>query len=150
VRKGITYVIKTGTVDSRLDDLNGGIIADLDARIDGQRDLGQTEGAGVGACAGAVHLEDGDHGVGHVDGDGAEAEVDVEEGGQVAGVPARLDGDGAAGYGPEGAVRGGRHAAAWTRTVSSSARGLWGRCLWGLRGRVGVDLHGYIHCMPYG
>lgn len=48
----------------------------------------------------------------HVGWDGAETEVDVEEGGFVALEPAGLDAEGAAGGGPVGAVGGGGDAAA--------------------------------------
>lgn len=48
----------------------------------------------------------------HVGRDGAETEVDVEEGGFVALEPARLNAEGAAGCGPVGTVAGGGDAAA--------------------------------------
>lgn len=89
--------------------LNGGIVTSLDTRVDGQRHLGQTDSARVRVCAGADDLEGRDHWVAHVLGPpvgpvGAVAEVDVDKGGLVALEPTRLDGDGAAGGGPEGAV----------------------------------------------
>lgn len=54
--------------------------------------------------AGAGDLEDLLHREGVVERDGALAEVDVEEGGGVAGEPAGLDTDGATGDGPEGSI----------------------------------------------
>lgn len=105
-------------MDCRLYDLDGRVVAYLHGGVCWERDLWQTEGAGVGPLAGTGDLKDGHHGEGHVGGAavgavGAEAKVDVEEGGGVALEPAGLDGDGAAGYGPEGAVARGAHAAAW-------------------------------------
>lgn len=99
---------------SRLNDLNSRQITHLD--IDGvvrQRHLGQAEGAGVGVAGGTDDLEGREHGEGDVGWLRAEAHVDVDEGGGVAGEPAGLDSDGAAVYGPFGAVGGGGHAAAW-------------------------------------
>jgi len=67
-------------------------------------------------------LKDGNHREGHVGwsaswSGGAKSEVHVEECGGVALEPAGLEGDGAASYGPEGAVCGCGHAAAWEEGV---------------------------------
>lgn len=97
----------------RLDDLDGGVVPNVGREIGRQRHLRKAPAALVLLIAGTRDLEDWQHGEGVVEWDGACAEVDVEEGGRVAGKPAGLDADGAAGDGPEGAVRGDGHAAAW-------------------------------------
>lgn len=114
---GGTYGKERGAVDGELDDLDGGVVAGLDGRVDGQGHLREADGARVGVLAGAEDLEDGDHGEGHVDGTavgavGAEAHVDVHEGCRVALEPARLPGEGAACCRPVGSVLGHAHAAA--------------------------------------
>lgn len=92
-----------------LNDLDGGVVPRLDGGVCGERHLGQADGARVGVLAGPEDLEGRDHGEAHVPGAivravGAEAHVDVEEGGGVALEPARLEGEGAARRGPVGAV----------------------------------------------
>ena len=77
-----------------------------------QRHLRQTKRARVRQARGAGNLEDGHHGQGHVGRERSVAQVDVEEGGGVALEPARLNGDGSAGEGPECAVGREGHAAA--------------------------------------
>ena len=108
----VDAVVEGAAVDGGLDDLDGGVVADVDARVDGQRHLRQAEGARVGFGGGADDLEGRHHRVRHVERHGAVAHVDVEEGGRVSGEPAWLDGDGAAFDGPERAVCRGGHAAA--------------------------------------
>lgn len=102
----------------QLDDLDGGVVADLDVHVGRQRDLRQAHGAGEGVLGGADDLEGGNHGEAHVGGTvvgafSAETHVDVDEGSRVALEPAWLEGDRAACYGPEGAVRCQGDAAAW-------------------------------------
>ena len=92
--------------------LDGSVVADFDGRVDGEGHLREAECARVGVLGRADELDAVEHGVGHVRGHGAETHVDVDVGGGVALEPARLEGDGAAFYGPFGAVGGGREAAA--------------------------------------
>lgn len=106
----------------RLHDLDRRVVAHARARVGGKRHLRQAEGARIWVLARADDLEDGHHGEGHVGRPmvgpvGAETEVDVEEGRSVPVKPTWLQGDGAASCGPEGAVGGGAHAAAWVRTL---------------------------------
>lgn len=96
-----------------LDHLNRRIIPRLDGEIRRERDLGETEGAREGIARGTRDLEDGEHLVREVARVVAEVHVEVEEGGGVAAVPARHDFDGSAGDGPECAVLGYGHAAAY-------------------------------------
>lgn len=96
-----------------LDDLDSGVIAGLQAGVHRQRHVRQTEAARVRISAGAGHLEDGQHDVGHADGLRSVAHVDVEEGGRMAGVPAGHDGDRAAAQRPVGAVSRGCNSGAW-------------------------------------
>lgn len=116
-----------------------------------QRHLRQTNRARVGLLGGPGDLEDGDHGQGEVLRHGAFAQVDVHVGGGVALEPAGLQGDGAAGDGPERAVGREGHAAAWGGgLVRGSAWGGEGGVK-GMRMRMedgAGDVHGYIHCMP--
>lgn len=93
----------------RLDDLNGGQVARVDIGTDGERYLGEADGSRIGIVGGAEDLEGLDHGVGHVGraavgGVGAEAEINLHKGRQVAAEPAWLEGDGAAADGPVCAV----------------------------------------------
>lgn len=127
------------------DQLDGRVVPDLDLGPVRQRHLRQADGAGERVPVGAEHLERRDHGVAHVHGAavgpvGAVAQVHVDEGRRVALEPAGLESDGAARYGPEGPVGDSFEAAAW--------RGV----RFGKAGYVSWDgnVHGYIHCMPYG
>lgn len=104
-----TYREQGRAVHSRLHDLDGGVVARLDGGVGREGHLGQAHGARVGVLGRAQDLEGADHGVAHVLGPaaravGAEAQVDVHECRGVALEPARLEGDGAAGRGPVGAV----------------------------------------------
>jgi len=83
-------------VDSRLDDLDGGVVADVDGDVGRQWHLRQAKRARVRAVRRADDLEDGHHGERHVERHGADAQVDVDEGGLVAGEPTGLEGHGAA------------------------------------------------------
>lgn len=110
-----------------LDNLDGGLVAGLDVCADGQRNLSETDGAGVGIVGRAEDLEGMDHGVAHVGraavnvgaGIGAKAKIDLKERGEVAAEPAGLEGDGAAANGPVGAVLGDSRAAAWIHPLHS-------------------------------
>lgn len=107
--RGETHGEQRRAVHGELDDLDGGVIARLDGRVGGERDLGQADGARVGVLAGAQDLEGRHHGEAHVPGAvvwpvGAEAHVDVEEGRGVALEPAWLEGECAARRGPVCAV----------------------------------------------
>ena len=115
---GDAYRIQRGAMDSMLNDLNGREITGLDIGIFRQGHLREADGAGIGAVGRAEDLDGGPHGVRHVLGAvvgaiGAEAKIDVDEGGLVAAEPARLEGDSAAGRGPVRSVLGGANAAAW-------------------------------------
>lgn len=91
---GWTNVVQRRTVEGSFNDLYGRIVADLDARVGrvgGQRDMRETDRAGVLDLCRTDDLEYRNHGVRHVGRDGAEAHVDVEEGRRVADVPARLE-----------------------------------------------------------
>lgn len=88
----------------RLHHLNGCIIAYLRRVIRRQGHLREAEAAVVLLVRRAEDLEDLLHGEGVVLWNGAFAQVDVEEGGGVAGEPAGLDADGAAGDGPQCSV----------------------------------------------
>lgn len=61
-----TYRVEGSAVLGVLDNLNGSEIAGLDARVDGQRDLREADGAWVRVVGRADDLEELDHGVGHV------------------------------------------------------------------------------------
>ena len=102
-----------------LHDLNRRKIANLVSNLRRQRDLGHAEGAGVGVVGRAGDLEGRDDRVAHVLGDLAETHVDVDQSRQMAWEPAGLDGNGAAGDGPLGAVARGRHATACVMLVLS-------------------------------
>lgn len=97
----------------RLNNLYGRIIPHLGREVGRQRHLREAPTPIVLQVAGPRDLEDRLHGEGVVQRDGSLAEVDIEESGGVAGEPAGLGADGAAGNGPEGAVGGDGHAAAW-------------------------------------
>lgn len=107
----------------RLHNLNRSIIPHIHRRIRREGNLRQTKRSRIRSLAWPSDLEHWHHGERHVWGTAergiifrtivAESEVDVEEGGGVALEPAGLDGDGAAGYRPVGAVAGGGHTAAW-------------------------------------
>lgn len=93
----------------KLNNLDGGVVAGRDGGVGRQGHLWQAHRARVGVLAGPQDLEGRDHGEAHVPGAivgtvGAEAHVNVEEGGGVALEPARLEGDGAACCGPVCAV----------------------------------------------
>lgn len=91
---------------------------------------------GERVARGTGDLVDAEHGVGVVGGVCAEAHVDVEEGGGVAGVPAGDDGELAAGYGPAGAVLGDGETAAWGLLVNDR------------RMKLGEEyIQGYCHCI---
>lgn len=130
-----------------LNDLDGGVVARLDGGVAGQRHLGQADGARVGVLGWAQDLEGADHGVAHVLGPaagavGAEAQVHVDEGRGVALEPAGLEGDGAAGRGPVGAVCRRGVATACGMSVLVFVRGV--RRAWDMRGSVqggGVRSH---------
>lgn len=94
-----------------------------------QRDLRETDRAWVRVLGWTDDLEDGYHGEGHVGWSvigtvRAKAHVHVEEGGSVTLEPSGLEGDGAAVYGPVGAICCGAHAAAWEMGIS------WGLERW--------------------
>lgn len=102
----------------QLDQLDGGVVAGRDVGAGREGHLRQADGARVRVLAGAEDLEGRHHRVGHVGRAavgpvGAEAEVHVDEGRQVALEPARLERHGAAGCWPVGAVCGCGYAAAW-------------------------------------
>lgn len=109
---------------SKLNNLNSSIIARLNSRVGGQRDLRKADGARVRVLAGPEDLEGRHHGEAHVPGPivgpvGAEAHVDVEEGRGVALEPARLEGEGAACRGPVCAVCCCWVATAWEDVLSA-------------------------------
>lgn len=108
----LTYIVQRSTMLRRLNDLDRSLVPNLSCEIRRQRHLRKTPAAVVLLVAGTRNLKDGLHRLGVVEGDLAGAEVDVEEGGGVAGEPAWLDADGAAGDGPFRAVRGYGHSAA--------------------------------------
>jgi hypothetical protein len=113
-----TNRIQRRAMKRRLHDLNRRIIPDIDRRVRREGHLWEAESARVRVLVGPDDLEYAGHGEGHVGGTaagtvGAEAEIDVEEGGGMALEPAGLYGDGAAFEGPQGAVGGCGHAAAW-------------------------------------
>lgn len=101
----------------RLHHLDSRLVANFHTNIRRQRDLRQTEGAGVRVVGRAGDLEGRDDGVAHVLGGLAEAKVDIDQGSLVAREPSGLDCDGAAQDGPFGAVLGCWHAAAWKREL---------------------------------
>lgn len=88
----------------RFDDLDGGVVANDGGVIHREWDLRQAETAVVLRVGGARDFEHGYHGHGVVSRHVAVPQIDVEEGSQVTGEPARLNADGAAGDGPFGAV----------------------------------------------
>ena len=94
----------------RLDDLDGGIIADLRRVGRGQRNLRQAKSALPFLTGRPSDLENGYHVQRHVDGQGANAQVDVHEGRRMAREPARLHGHGATANRPLGTVLRQRHA----------------------------------------
>ncbi len=134
---GGTYRVQRRAVQGQLDELDRRVVARLDGGVGWERDLGQADGAWVGVLGGADDLEGRDHGVAHVGRPMevvveirpfvAEAQVDEDEGRGVALEPARLESDGAAGRGPEGAVGCCGHAAAWWVSVGGFGNGRAGR-----------------------
>lgn len=83
-----------------LNDLDGRIVAHLGGEVGREGHLRQTETPVVLHVAGTEDLEDWLHGEGVVRRDAPGTQVDVEESGGMAGEPAGLDPDGAAGDGP--------------------------------------------------
>jgi len=143
-KRDVDAIEETRAVDGHLDDLDGGIVTDVHGGVGREGDLRQAEGAGVGSVAGTVDLEDGHHGEGHVGGTavravGAEAEVDVEEGGAVALEPAGLEGEGAAEEGPGCAVAGGAHSSARIHPLHAIRPGIVGDQIVPSLPRVGDD-----------
>ena len=86
------------------DDLKGRIVAHLHRRIRRKWQLRKAPSARVGVVRGSKELDTFHNHIGHVGWDSAEAHVDIDESGAVAGKPARLEGEGAAGDGPFRAV----------------------------------------------
>lgn len=124
---GCAHIIQTRPMHRHFDNLDRRQISRLDRRVRRQRNLRETERAGIRTLGWAGDLEDGDHREGEVlwsrvGSVGPEAHVDVEEGRGVPLEPAGLDGDGAAVDGPGCAVAGGAHAAAWGRLVGEMGR----------------------------
>lgn len=108
--------VEGGAVYSELDNLDGSIVAGLDAGIDREWHLGQADSARVGVLRGADDAKLRNHGVGHVWGAavraiGAKSEVDENLCRSVALEPARLERNGTAGHGPVGTVGRGFHTA---------------------------------------
>ena len=100
-----THAIKCSTVLRILDDLYRRIVPFVHSDVGRKRHLRHAEFlARVGFIIGARDLPHLLHGQRVVAGHGAKAQVDVEEGGAMAGEPARLEGDGAAVNGPVGSV----------------------------------------------
>lgn len=131
----IDAIVQRSPVHRRLNNLDRRIIARLNCRIYRQRHLWQTERSRVRIPARPHDLECRNHRVGHVDGDGAVAEIDIEEGSGVALKPAGLDGDGAAANGPERAILRGRHAAAWINPLHA----VWICIVWALDEALSLD-----------
>lgn len=97
-------------MNSQLDNLNSGLVASLDRRVLGQRNLWKTHGARVRVVGRANDLESGNHGVRHVGRASvwavvAKAHVDKGESRLVAAEPTGLKGNGAACRRPVGAIR---------------------------------------------
>ena len=107
----------------RLNDLDRRMITHLDTRVGWEGHLWEAPSARVGFVGGADELDAVHHDIRHVGRDGAEAHVDVDEGRGVAGEPAGLEGEGAAGYGPFGAVGRGGHATAWGHVLEKAWEG---------------------------
>ena len=99
-----TYVVQRRTMLRQLNHLYRRIGADPGRIVGGQRHLRETEVAVVLLIAGTGDLEDCLHGQGVAGRDGVIAKIDVKEGGGMAGEPAWLNADGAAGNGPEGSI----------------------------------------------
>lgn len=89
---------------SRLDDLYRRIVPHDGGVVDRQWHLRETETAIIQCVAGAGDFKHGHHVQGVIEGNGPVAEVDVEEGGGMAGEPARLQPDSTTGDGPFGTV----------------------------------------------
>jgi hypothetical protein len=148
--------VKSSTVYSQFDDLNRGLVANLDFGILGKRHLRQAHSARIGAIAGAENLEGADHGVCHVLGSVigtvcAKSHVDVHKSRFVTFEPARLEGDGATGSWPVRAVPCIVQTAAFEARAPRQQveRENLGRLVKNLVPQTG-DLQGNIHCMPYG
>lgn len=109
----MTYIVQRGAVFRRLHHLDRREITNFGTDVGRQRDLGQTEGTGVGVVGRTRNLEWWHDGVAHVEGNLAESHIDIDQGRQVALEPAGLDSDSATGDGPLGAVASARHTTAW-------------------------------------
>lgn len=77
----------------RLNNLNRRIVADLGKEVEGQGHVRDTDGAVVKVVGRTDDLEDRHHGMGHVFGLGAVAQVDVDERERVSGEPSGLESD---------------------------------------------------------
>jgi len=80
-----SYRVERSTVNGQLDDLDGGFVARLNGRVGRQRNLWQTDGAGIRVLMRPKNLERRDHWEGHVlrtamRAVGAKAHVDIDEG----------------------------------------------------------------------
>lgn len=106
VDRGIkdAYVVQGGTVLSSLDDLDGGILPHSGGIVGRKRHLGHADAAVVPFIVRARDAEHGLHDQGVVQGRGAFAQVDVDEGLRMATEPARLEADGTPFHRPLGAI----------------------------------------------
>lgn len=113
ITKRSTYVVERGTMLGSLDDLDGGIVADVHGDVCWKRHLWYTELALVHGIRWSENLENRDHGMRHVQWLSAQSQVDVEECFRVALKPARLDTDSTAANRPFCSVCRSWHTTAW-------------------------------------
>lgn len=106
------YTVQRRAVLGDLDDLDGGVVADVDRDVWWDGDLREAETTRVVQIRGTSDLEDRNHVVGHVERLGAQSQIDVEEGELMTVEPTWLDGNGASAYGPLGSVARSGHTAA--------------------------------------
>lgn len=102
---------------SGLDDLDGSVVAYVDADVGREWDLGKAKGPWVWGDGWTGDLEGRNHGQTHVERCCAQAQVEVDEGRLVAGEPAGLEGDRTALEGPLCSVGAGYCSAAWKKLL---------------------------------
>jgi hypothetical protein len=88
---GLTDIVKRGTVLGGHDDLEGGIISNIDRDITWQRHLRKAEGTGIWFVRRTDDLERRKQGMAHVRWDRPQPDIEIDEGSFMALKPAGLN-----------------------------------------------------------